>query len=290
MSAAERAVVAHVLERGYLSPEALASLEAEGPAEDFLRRLATALPARRDELRAAWQRALDDAPTLPPPSGALGPGADAPTLSPGPSVLGPVPSPSSPAHRSEPLPAVGERVGPYAVESVLGRGGMGVVYAARHTVSGRRVALKMLAADRVDDPSALERFAREAEATARLRHPGLVAVHERGEHRGNPWFAMELVDGRSLDRVLAEEGPLEVASACALARQCAEAVDAAHRAGVLHRDLKPANLLLTADGRVRVTDFGLARLTTASRASLTRTGEAVGTPAYMSPEQAEGDG
>jgi serine/threonine protein kinase/Tfp pilus assembly protein PilF len=182
------------------------------------------------------------------------------------------------------------QIGPYTVESELARGGMGVVYRAR-SPQGQAVAVKLLlqlGGDR--DLERRERFRREVEALARLRHPGVVPVLDAGEERGCPYLVLELVQGESLDAVLARAGRLPVERAAELIHEVALALHYAHACGLLHRDLKPANLLLEHDsGRVRLTDFGLVKdLDQASLASLSKSGQMLGTPGYWSPEQAGG--
>jgi tetratricopeptide (TPR) repeat protein len=168
----------------------------------------------------------------------------------------------------------------------LGRGGMGIVYRARDVRLGRIVALKMLAEARYATRERVERFLDEARAVARLRHPHIVAIHAMGEHEGRPYLSLEYLDGGSLaDRLAA--GPMAPRPAAELVETVARAIDAAHRAGVVHRDLKPANVLLTADGVPKVSDFGLAKLLD-SDAARTCSGQVIGTPSYMAPEQAEG--
>jgi tetratricopeptide (TPR) repeat protein len=174
----------------------------------------------------------------------------------------------------------------YRVEGLLGRGGMGVVFRAWHHRLNRPVALKMMLAGPYAGPRERERFQREAEAAAGLRHPNVVQVHDVGEADGRPYFTMELVDGGSLAQTLTGT-PLPVDRAAELVGTLAAAVQVAHAAGVVHRDLKPANVLLTADGTPKVTDFGLARRLS-DEAGLTHTGVALGTPSYMAPEQAGG--
>ena len=176
----------------------------------------------------------------------------------------------------------------YEVEAVLGVGGMGVVFKARHLQLNRVVALKMLIAGTYAGPPERARFQREAEAVAGLCHANIVQLYEVGEHEGRPYFAMELVDGGNLSQKLASK-PQPVRRAAELVAQLAEAVSVAHSAGIIHRDLKPANILLTADGTPKITDFGLARRLEGED-RLTWTGTAIGTPSYMAPEQASGAG
>src|SRR5262245_46084298 len=175
----------------------------------------------------------------------------------------------------------------YEVESVLGRGGMGVVYRARHLRLGRLVALKMALAGSYAGLHERERFRREAEAVAALRHPNVVQVYDVGDADGRPYFTMELMEGGSLARKLAG-APQPPRQAAALLATLAGAVQGAHEAGVIHRDLKPGNVLLTADGMPKVADFGLARRLDADE-RLTLSGAVIGTPGYAAPEQARGD-
>ena len=185
---------------------------------------------------------------------------------------------------AEAMPA-GRRVGDYEVLGELGRGGMGVVYRARQVNLDRVVALKMLPPDSFPDTGDLSRFRAEAEATAALRHPGIVVVHEVGELDGRPFFSMEFIGGGSLADRLAD-GPLPGKVAARYVLEAARAVQYAHEHDILHRDLKPANVLLDEHDRPRVTDFGLARRM--DREGQTRTGAVLGTPSYMAPEQAAG--
>jgi len=176
------------------------------------------------------------------------------------------------------------RVPGYDLESVLGRGGMGVVYRARHLKLSRPVALKMILGGSFASASDLSRFTHEAEAVAGLRHPHVVQVYDVGDLDGLPYFTMEYVEGGSLAQKLAG-APQPAADAAELVATIAGAVQTAHDAGIVHRDLKPGNVLLAADGTPKVTDFGLARHFGRDE-TLTLTGTRVGTPSYMSPEQA----
>ena len=177
------------------------------------------------------------------------------------------------------------RIPGYEVLEVVGRGGMGVVYRARHVRLDRPVALKMLLTGAHASRESRERFLREARIGAGLRHPNFVQVHDMGDQDGLPYFTMEFVEGGNLAQKLAGM-PQPPRQAAALLATLAEAVQAAHRCGIVHRDLKPANVLLTADGTPKICDLGLARRLD-GEAGLTWTGTAVGTPSYMAPEQAE---
>jgi serine/threonine-protein kinase len=174
----------------------------------------------------------------------------------------------------------------YEVQEMLGRGGMGVVYKAWHLRLNRPVALKMLLAGAYARPEELERFLREAETVAGLRHVNIVQVHEAGEVDGRPFFTMEFVEGGSLAQKTAGT-PQPAREAAALVARVVEAVHAAHQHGIVHRDLKPGNILLSTDGTPKLTDFGLARRLE-DTAGLTLSGVPMGTPSYMAPEQALG--
>jgi serine/threonine-protein kinase len=183
-------------------------------------------------------------------------------------------------------PATLPPVAGYELLDELGRGGMGVVYQARHLALNRVVALKMVRTGGDAGPEEAARFRAEAEAAARLQHPHVVQIFEVGEHEGRPYLALEYAAGGSLARKLGGT-PLSPAEAAALVEPLARAVDAAHGRGIVHRDLKPGNVLLTADGTPKVADFGLARCAGAEGAH-TQTGAVLGTPSYMAPEQAAG--
>ncbi|QEH35413.1 Serine/threonine-protein kinase PrkC [Aquisphaera giovannonii] len=174
----------------------------------------------------------------------------------------------------------------YEIFEVLGRGGTGVVYRARQRSLNRPVALKMILDGSHSGARQAGRFRAEAEAIARLQHPGIVQIHEVGEHEGRPFLALEYVPGGTLDRALGGT-PLPADRAAALAEPLALAVEHAHGRGVVHRDLKPANVLLTAAGEPKIADFGLARIV-AGDSNQTDSGAMVGTPSYMAPEQVDG--
>ncbi len=182
---------------------------------------------------------------------------------------------------------LGETVGPYEILEVLGGGGMGVIYRARDPRLGRIVALKFLPPELTRDPEAKARFVQEARAASSLDHPNLCTVLELGETpAGRLYLAMPCYDGETLRRRI-ERGPLPVEAALDVATQIAAGLAKAHRNGIVHRDIKPANVIVTADGVVKILDFGLAKL--AGSAAISAAGSSLGTPAYMSPEQARGD-
>ncbi|MEV7545429.1 serine/threonine-protein kinase [Streptomyces sp. NPDC089915] len=185
--------------------------------------------------------------------------------------------------------------GRYRVTSVIGRGGMGVVARAVDELLGREVAVKLLRAYTDAGPAELAdlrtRMRREAQAAARIRHTGVVTVHDVTEEQGLPVIVMELVDGPSLDALVERQGALDPYEAAAIGAKLMDALDAAHRAGVLHRDVKPGNVLLERGGRVVLTDFGIASMQDpddGELAKLTRSGEIVGSLDYLPPERAQG--
>jgi len=178
--------------------------------------------------------------------------------------------------------------GDYELLEEIARGGMGVVYKARQVNLKRIVALKLILAGQLAGPQEVARFHAEAEAAARLDHPGIVPIFEIGEHKGQHYFSMAFVEGESLARRVAQ-GVMEPREAAALTKKVAEAIAYAHVEGVVHRDLKPGNVLIDKEGSPRVTDFGLAKRVEGEAGGLTATGEVLGTPSYMPPEQAMGD-
>jgi serine/threonine protein kinase len=217
---------------------------------------------------------------------------------------------------------IGKKVSHYRVLEVLGGGGMGVVYKAEDLKLGRQVALKFLPEELASDPAALHRFEREARAASALSHPNICTIHEVEEHEQNPFIVMELLEGETLREVISRPGPgkspLELEKLLDLTIQISEALDAAHRQGIIHRDIKPANIFITKQGQAKILDFGLAKLGSTAMAAgrdhteqrdddghhgisreaaplatsdpfLSRTGATMGTAGYMSPEQARGE-
>src|SRR5262245_4019340 len=196
--------------------------------------------------------------------------------------------------------AAGTRLGPYEIQSAIGAGGMGEVYKARDTKLGRDVAIKVVPSSLANDPERLARFEREAHLLASLNHPHIAHIYGFEESTGVAAIVMELVDGPTLaDRI--SHGPIPIDEALPIAKQIAEALEAAHEQGIVHRDLKPANIKVCDDATVKVLDFGLAKAfcpaaSSSSSATMsptlsihaTQAGVVLGTAAYMSPEQAAG--
>ena len=178
------------------------------------------------------------------------------------------------------------RFGRYEIVGKLGEGAMGVVHRARDTALGRVVALKMLTADLGEDDEIVQRFRREAEAIGRLNHPHIVTVYDLGESEGHAFMAMELLEGDDLRTLIDRAGEIPLPDRVRILAQVAEGLAYAHSRGVVHRDVKPANIMVTTSGQVKLLDFGLARV--ATRETITRRGVILGTPDYMSPEQAMG--
>ena len=197
--------------------------------------------------------------------------------------------------QEKPESLLGQQLGSYQILSLLGAGGMGVVYKARDTRLKRSVAIKVLPADQVSDPERKRRFIQEARAASALNHPNIITIYDIGSEGGIDFIVMEYVAGKTLDQLIPRKG-LRLNETLKLAIQMADALAKAHSAGIIHRDLKPTNVMVTDDGLVKVLDFGLAKLTevendeggTRTTQLQTEEGTIVGTVSYMSPEQAEG--
>ncbi len=178
----------------------------------------------------------------------------------------------------------------YRVIGLLGTGGMARVYRARDELLGREVALKVLNERLSSDRSFVERFRREAQNAASLNHPNIVALYDYGDEDDRYFIVMELIEGRSLNEVITEDGALMPERAAEIARDTAKGLGRAHEAGIVHRDIKPHNIMITGNGQTKVTDFGIARaLGGNGEATMTQTGMVIGTAAYLSPEQAQGN-
>ncbi len=185
-------------------------------------------------------------------------------------------------------PLIGKVLGHCRIERKLGAGGMGAVYLAHHTGLNKPVALKLLPPHVGGNADFIARFQREARLAARLEHPNVVQVFDVGEEQGVHYITMQYVEGKSLEAILKERKKLAVPEALSIVKRVAVALAAAHKLGIVHRDVKPANILLSREGVVKVADFGLAKDRDANR-SVSETGHIVGTPYYMSPEQAQGE-
>jgi serine/threonine-protein kinase len=175
--------------------------------------------------------------------------------------------------------------GRYRIERKLGTGGMASVYLAEDQELGRRVAIKLLDERHAQDEQFIERFRREAESAAGLSHPNVVSIYDRGEAGGTYYIAMEYLEGKTLKELLVSRGPTPVRVAIDYTRQILSALDFAHRNGIVHRDIKPHNVVVAPDGRLKVTDFGIAR---SGSSQMTEAGSIIGTAQYLSPEQAQG--
>ena len=176
--------------------------------------------------------------------------------------------------------------GRYSILDTIGEGGMAIVYRAKDTLLNRVVAIKVLRPQYASDSEFRERFRREAQSAAALSHPNIVNVYDVGEDSGSNYIVMEWVDGQTLNDIIVRDGRLTVDVTADYSMQILDALEHAHRSGVIHRDIKPHNILITRDGHVKVTDFGIARAASAS--ALTETGKVIGTVNYTSPEQARG--
>ena len=178
----------------------------------------------------------------------------------------------------------GSQIGRYEIQRRLGRGGMGTVYAAHDSVLGRLVAIKVFAGD-LDIPDARERFVREARSAAALAHPHIVAVHDFGDHESQPYIVMEYIKGETLAELIRRKAPVSQADKLRWVEELASAAGYAHRMSVIHRDIKPANLMIDKSGRLKVLDFGIARML----GTVSNTCDTIGTPGYMAPEQILGE-
>jgi serine/threonine protein kinase len=180
----------------------------------------------------------------------------------------------------------GDTIGPYVLDAQLGEGGMGRVFLAHRPPAPEAYAIKVIRDELASDPAITRRFLREAEATSRVHHPRLIEVVETGTDAGRPYLAMRHIDGASLDRLLKDHGPLELAAATRTIGDAAGALDALHDVGLVHRDIKPSNIMIEPEGRATLMDLGLARGPDMS--VLTKTNAVVGTLGYLAPELIRG--
>ena len=197
-------------------------------------------------------------------------------------------APTKPVIKQDVPSGEGDIVGPYQLVRWLGSGGMGTVWEAVETKTGRRVALKRLSKMMANDDTYVKRFVREAQTAAQISHPKVTFIYGSGEDEGQPYIAMELMPGRTLEDKISEEGPLDVASATDNIIDVVEGLAAAHKIGMIHRDVKPSNCFLDTDESVKVGDFGLSKSILNNDVSLTQTGTFMGTPSYAAPEQIRG--
>ncbi len=181
----------------------------------------------------------------------------------------------------------GQKVGPFDIEKRIGSGAMGTVYRARYRKTGQRVAIKIISPGVLDNETILARFERESEVLKQLHHPNIVRFYAASQHQGIPYYAMEFIEGEPLDVVLQRRGRLTWEQTVEFGQQVCAALQHAHSQGIVHRDLKPSNLMVTADGAVKLTDFGIAKDLDVTQ--LTAANATVGTAAYMSPEQCRGE-
>ena len=178
--------------------------------------------------------------------------------------------------------------GRYEIQKELGKGAMGVVYQAHDPQIDRMVALKVLRQDRVSGEDFVRRFLKEAQAIGRLSHPNIVTVYDVGKDQDTIYIAMEFLDGHPLDEVFRKTPP-DLEKIVDIGAKVATALDYSHQRGIIHRDIKPSNIMLTRDGQVKITDFGVARIEDPKTPQMTQSGEILGTPNYMSPEQVKGE-
>jgi protein kinase-like protein len=318
-SQGEQAALDVAQSKGWIAPDELASLRQAAGGGPLLPLLAARLDeSQRQELTRVYHQAAGSgsahqsptraargshgAPELAPPSeAAFGATPAGFGTTPGAPESGhgfdsqatvPLPAPAAPtlgpvAARPSAEGVEREEMGDYVLLGELGRGGMGVVYRARHKTLEREVALKVLLSGGLAGPEEVRRFQQEGKAAARLEHPNVVRVLDQGRSEAGWFIALELIQGRSIQEELDDEGPMDPRAGAELLAKLARALHFAHERDVLHRDLKPHNVLIDEAGEPRLTDFGLAKLTGSADQGLTRSGAgAMGTPAFMSPEQA----